>query len=238
MKKLMMIAAMMCIASITAFAQPKLVIEGGDTHDWGTVKQPKDPLKATVVIRNDGTDTLKISDVKPGCGCTSAPLDKKVLMPGEQTNMNVTLNVGTSSGNVHKTIRISSNDPINKDRILSLKAFIFTTFTVTPSYFNYLNAQVGIESISTVKIKNNTQNVINIKAIETNPVSMVTNIANKKTIQPGEEFEVVSRVTPNKTGGINTSLKIVTDNPDMPTISISGWGQVKESPVLNNIEAR
>ena len=122
MKKLMMIAAMICIASISAFAQPKLVIQGGDTHDWGTVKQPKEPLKAVVVIRNDGTDTLKISDVKPGCGCTTAPLDKKVLLPGEQTNMNVTLNVGSSSGNVHKTVRISSNDPINKDRILSLKA--------------------------------------------------------------------------------------------------------------------
>lgn len=68
---------MFVFAASLAFAQPKISIQGGDTQDWGKVKPKDSPLKASIKITNEGSEELKISDVRPGCGCTTAPLDKK-----------------------------------------------------------------------------------------------------------------------------------------------------------------
>jgi hypothetical protein len=238
MKKLSMIAVMLLVGCISAFAQPKLVIEGGDTYDWGTIKQPKEPLKATIKLRNEGTDTLKITDVKPGCGCTTAPLDKNVLLPNETATMSVTLNVGSSGGHINKVIRVMSNDPINKDRTISLKANIFLPFTVTPIYFNYPGAEVGKESSAIVKVKNNTETTVHFTGVEPTPATMIVGMNNKTEIKPGEEIDVTTKITPVKAGSLSVTLRIKTDDKDMPVITISGWGQVKESPILNNMEAK
>ena len=45
--------ALMIFAGSFAYAQPKLTIIGGDTHDWGKVKPKDDPLKATIKIKNE-----------------------------------------------------------------------------------------------------------------------------------------------------------------------------------------
>ena len=68
-------------ASAAASAQGTLEIIGGDTYDWGTVAPGK--LTTTVEVKNTGAQDLKITEVRPGCGCTAAPIDKNLLNPNE-----------------------------------------------------------------------------------------------------------------------------------------------------------
>jgi hypothetical protein len=65
----------------------------------------------TYPIINEGDDTLRIIKVKPGCGCTAAPLDKSNLGPGDTAHVDVFFDSKRLTGLVKKGVTILSNDP-------------------------------------------------------------------------------------------------------------------------------
>ena len=75
-------------------AQPKLSIV--DTLNFGTVV-PEQTLNeqasvhGKVVVKNVGDSVLIVSDVHPSCGCTMPDLVKDTLNPGEETDLEVHL---------------------------------------------------------------------------------------------------------------------------------------------------
>jgi hypothetical protein len=60
-------------------------------------------------IKNTGGDTLRIADVKPGCGCTKAPIDKKELAVGDSTRVELIFSTGKMNSKVRKSATIMSN---------------------------------------------------------------------------------------------------------------------------------
>jgi len=60
-------------------------------------------------IKNTGGDTLRIADVKPGCGCTKAPIDKKELAVGDSTRVELIFSTGKMNSRVRKSATIMSN---------------------------------------------------------------------------------------------------------------------------------
>ncbi len=216
-------------------SQPKIEIVGGDTYDWKKVSISENPLKAKIQIKNAGTEKLIINEVKPGCGCTTAPLDKSELAPGEVANLDVTLRISAGQHDVMKSIRISSNDPNNPNKILFLKANVFQPIEVSPTtYFPFNEMTVGKEATSTLKLKNNTDKPVKLSKIEITPEDVFVNLKGERTLKPGEEIDITAKTTPKKTGYFNCTLKINTDSPDMPEVVITGFGQIKESPLFNN----
>jgi hypothetical protein len=214
---------------------PKLEIIGGDSYDWGKVSPKDDPLKAVVVLKNTGDDTLVISEVKPACGCTNAPLYKTKLFPGDTTALNITLRIGTSAHELSKTVRITSNDPVNANKILVLKANVFHPVQVSPNpYFAFNTMKVGQEASSELKIKNNTEKAVTLSKFEITPEGLVINLKDGQTIKPGEEISIIAKYKPSKTGYFNCSVKMKTSSEEMPELFISGYGNVQESAIFNN----
>ncbi len=90
-------------------------------HDFGKVKE------GTVVeyifrFQNTGKAPLKISDVKTSCGCTAALLSSERLAPGEEGTLKVELDTSKRSGKMSRTITITSNDPKDPVKILTVYA--------------------------------------------------------------------------------------------------------------------
>ncbi len=233
-KKLFLTMALFAIPLLLS-AQPKIEIIGGDTYNWGTVRPTDDPLHAKIKIKNAGDQLLKITEVKPGCGCTTAPLDKNELKPGEEATLDVTLRLGGMAHDVMKSIRITSNDAQNPNKYLYLKAHVFYPISILPtSYFTFNEMTVGKESSAKVAVKNNTDKEITLSDVEITPSNLTVNIPKKKVLKPNEEFEITAKVIPDKKGYFNCSIKMKTSNPDMKEIVIPGYGNVKESPIFNN----
>jgi len=67
----------------------------------------------TFTIKNEGDDTLRIIKVKPGCGCTAAPLRNANIAPNDSTFVDVYFDSKRLTGLVKKKVTILSNDPIN-----------------------------------------------------------------------------------------------------------------------------
>ena len=208
---------MFIFSASLAFAQPKISIQGGDTQDWGKVKPKDSPLKASIKITNEGSEELKISDVRPGCGCTTAPLDKKELKPGEFATMDVSLNVGATSGMLTK--------------VLYLKADIVRPIQILPTqYLSFGELTVGSKGEAKVTIKNTSTQTIVLSDFEaTNGISI--NLMKPTTIPGGGEVEIIAKVSPKEKGYFNGAVKMKTDHPDFPTLDLTAYGNVKASIV-------
>jgi hypothetical protein len=78
-------------------------------------------------IRNDGEAELVIERVRTTCGCTSAPLAKTNLDPGEETEVMVIFNSRRYKHRTSKGTIITSNDLLNKSVRVTFSANMDST---------------------------------------------------------------------------------------------------------------
>ncbi|HRK60693.1 MAG TPA: DUF1573 domain-containing protein, partial [Candidatus Kapabacteria bacterium] len=233
MKTLVSIIALVLCMTGLAIAQPQMEIIGGDTHNWGKVKPAQNPLKTTILVRNIGNEELHITQVRPGCGCTTAPLDKDKLKPGDTARIKVELNIGSTNGNLTKSITITSNDSKDRDRIYYLKAEVIRDVQFTPSqFFTFPELRVGETAESKITIRNTSKQPIILSDFEL-PEGVTLNAKQSITIKEGTSFDLVAKLRPLKKGYYNGEVKMKTSTEDYPTLSLPLYGNVQEntSPV-------
>lgn len=95
------------------------------SYDFGNVPQHSS-VRSVFWVHSTGNDTLRITRVIPGCGCTRAPLEKEVLAPGDSTRLEIIFDSKSFQGNVVKSPRIETNAG-KPDAIVTFSA------TVTPA---------------------------------------------------------------------------------------------------------
>ncbi|MCP4569937.1 MAG: DUF1573 domain-containing protein [FCB group bacterium] len=105
--KSIFILALIMFAAQTSQAGPQMKIEP-PTFDFGYV-----PQQAKVThqfwLKSVGDDMLKIISVKPGCGCTKAPLDKKEIVVGDSARLEIIFDTKKYKGKMMKSTRIQTN---------------------------------------------------------------------------------------------------------------------------------
>lgn len=218
--------AALALMTVSATAQQKagkIEVVGGTTYDWGNVA-PGD-LKATIEVKNTGEGVLNVKEVRPGCGCTAAPIDKNVLNPGEVGKISVTLRASTSTGSLQKSITVTSDDPQNPVTIIYLKANVKRPFRVDPDWISVLNGKVGVESAVTVNIQNTGEEELMVLPPEANVTANIRfDLTTPKNLKPGESTPLTVFVTPTKTGPIAGQVKIKTSSKEMPEKAIDVVG--------------
>jgi hypothetical protein len=213
------------------YAQGTIEVIGGDTYDWGAVAPSK--LKTVIEVKNVGDDTLKITNVRPSCGCTTAPIDKSVLMPGESGKISVEIDMTSRSGPTTKTITVASSDTKNPSQIIYLKADVKRAMTFTPAeYFLVNNGMLGQESLASVKIINSGEEAFSVfppELVQGN-VKVKFDLTEKKEVKPGEELDVTAHVIPLEAGSATGLVRI-------RTTSSTPEYQSKELPIYGSISA-
>lgn len=226
-------AVFLVITALIVSAQPKLEVVGGDTYNWGQVKPSANPLKGTLKLKNAGNQPLEIKSVKPSCGCTATKLDKDVLQPGEIASVDVSLNIGTATGPVTKTITISSNDPDNQTKIVWLKAEVVRAIMLSMPYLAFTDLNVGKESTASITVKNNSTENVTCYGFEAT-AGLVVTPKGKVELKPGEEFKLSATLVPEKEGYFSGTVKFSTTHPDFPSVEVPVYGNVLKptSPVF------
>ena len=88
-------------------------------HDFGQSTKG-DKLIHDFVIENNGSEDLKLTDVKVSCGCSIADFPKEVIKPGEKAKVKVTVDTEHLDGKQIKSITILSNSfPYQRRLILT-----------------------------------------------------------------------------------------------------------------------
>lgn len=239
--KLTILTAFLLFA-LAAFSQPKLKVVGGDTYNWGEVRLKDSPLKAKIKLTNVGTEELIIQNVKPSCGCTTAPLDKDKLAPGDTSTLEVSMKI-SKGGRTMKNIRISSNDPDKPQENIRIQANVIELLSFVPSkYLRFKDLEVGKESTTQLSIMNKDNTPVKITQENVSPENMIVvfkdsngnKMSGEASIAPGEKIDVIATVTPQSDGYFRATVDLKTDHPDHKTLRINGYGNIKPSPVFNN----
>lgn len=227
------LVATFVLGSASLFAQGKIKVEGGDTYDWGTVAPGK--LHASIKVWNNGTGELKINEVKPACGCTTSPIDKSLLQPGEFGTINITLDVASRTGPVEKTVTINSSDAEAPYFVLHLKANIKRSLTFIPSnYFIVTNAEKGVMTESApVRIMNTGEKpfTVNPPVLTAGNVTATFSMTEPRELKPGEELELSMRVTPLDATSLFGEVTMISTSEEYPSIVLQITGSMK--PVVN-----
>ena len=90
-----------------AYAAPRMQLSE-TTYNFGYAPQ-NSRISHIFWIKSTGDDTLLITKVIPGCGCTKAPLEKSELAPGDSTRLQILFKTGHYKNHVAKAPKIESN---------------------------------------------------------------------------------------------------------------------------------
>ncbi len=229
--KIFRIAGAALLLAGTLYAQPKIEIKGGDTYDWGTVSDVSKPLAGQVEIKNVGDKELIIYQSKPACGCTSDALEKANLKPGESTSLRFTVNVGSASGQLMKSITLTTNAQPDSIKILFLKANILRLLQ-TDQFVSMFPMHIGKEVTAMAKIKNNGATPIKLLEFTGNNGLTVTKKA-PITIPANTEIDLpLKAIGPPQPGPYYAQVLVKTDSndPQYKLLEIRVYAENKPAP--------
>ena len=197
-------------------------------HDFGKIPGGQ-IVKHTFVFTNIGDQLLELSNVQPQCGCTTAGEWTRKVEPGQTGSIPIQFNSGNFSGEIHKSITVTSNDKNQPQLALQLKGSIWKPIEVTPQ-FAVLNVSAESPSNAPAKVKivNNTDAPLNLSPPESSNRSFKAELA---TLKGGKEFELTVSAVPPLTGTtMQGNITMRTSATNMPVISVTAWANIL--PVL------
>lgn len=214
------------LLSVSIFAQksaPKISIDN-KVHNFGDIKENVF-VAHDYLIKNTGTEALKITKVNASCGCTAAQPDKTELEPGDSTYLHVEFNSAKRSGIQNKHVYVFSNDPVNPQVRLSFTAVVLKK--TEEEKLNEDNAYIRIDEhliklgdikkggtkTFEVPIKNIGKKDLVINGVRSTCSCITTELTSKR-IAPGEEAVLKGEFnTENRQGEITRTITIISNDP-------------------------
>ena len=160
------------------------------------------------------------------CGCTTAPLNKNVIAPGDSALLKVTLNVEHYEGEVNKKISFSTNF-MTEEVFLTLRANVYQPISLFPGrYFNFAQMFQGDTTISKIVLNNLSGRDITITNVVIMPDDVTLNLYKGLVIPKDSDYVIEATCVPMKLGPYSARFDVYIDDPDMPVFRLSGFGSV------------
>lgn len=188
-------------------------------------------VKHDFVFTNSGTATLKIIDVKPGCGCTTAGAWDKEVEPGKTGIIPLQFNSIGFGGQVGKSATVSCNDPARTNLYLQITGTIWKPIDVTPSMAMFTPfSETPTNETKVLHIVNNLAEPVTLSDLRCSSASFQVEL---KETKPGKEFDLqVTAVPPFTNPTVFASISLKTSSTNAPTLSVSAYAMVQQPVVV------
>jgi hypothetical protein len=180
------------------------------------------------VVSNSGDETLVISNVAPGCHCTTARPWTRQVPPGKTGEIPIKFDSGGIHGDVTRTITVTSNGKIAPIQTLFLRGTVWREIEVNPQTAYMTIMPNSTESSSAVvRIVNQADAPVALS----DPTSATQTFKGSlKTIVPGKEFELTVTALPPLPAGNNVgTISIKTTSKSMPVVTVTALAMVQPS---------
>lgn len=191
-------------------------------------------------LRNEGPDSLRLIDVRPGCGCTKAPLKTRILGPGDSTDVELVFSTGKYSSRTAKsaTVLADGNSTVPNltfsahptPKLDSLKPFV-----VNPPLVNLDSLKdAGMAGSVEIRVRNTSDEPINLKLVSA-PDKWFTIDVPGGSIAPGADQAIQVRIDGDIAAEIlNKSFTIEASDTALTRFSIpiqkaQRWGPTTSS---------
>lgn len=190
-------------------------------YNFGEMANTQD-VEHAFVIRNEGTATLEIRNVRASCGCTATEISNKMIPPGESSTVKAKLNLRGRQGRQYKTIFVDSNDPKTPVLTLAFEGHAQPAFKVQPRqiFFGRIGAQATVTAV--VEIASASGQEIHIKRVDSGHPMLSAVVVGEP---PHLEVEIKT-VPPLAKGPFQSRVVVETDHPTDPITEIFVTGFV------------
>lgn len=158
------------IAPESAAATAPAILFASETCDLGSLVQGEQPV-CDFTFANRGSAELRVLQVEPSCGCTSALLVAPALLSGESGAVRVVFDSSDFAGEVVKEVEVRSNDPVRPVVTLRVKALVEPEIDFEPRAVTFANVQAGAAHAQTVMLTNRRAEPVRIVRLEAQPSS-------------------------------------------------------------------
>ena len=205
-------------AASTNGPAPRIVFTT-NIYNFGTVKQGE-VVKHEFTFTNTGTAVLEITEVKPGCGCTTAGAWDKSVEPGKTGQIPLQFNSSGFGGSVAKSATVTCNDPATPTLTLMLQGTVWKPIEITPNMamFNF-PVEDQTNQVKSLRIVSNLEEAVEFSELKSSNPAFVPEL---KTVKEGKEFSLeVTAVPPFTNGTIFANITMKTSSPKVPSLNVS-----------------
>lgn len=208
---------------VAATQKPTIHFENPD-FNFGKVYKGK-KVEHIYKFENLGNDTLKITRVKPSCGCTAVILTNNTIPPGETGEIKATFKTSSYSGNIKKSITVSSNDPDTPRHKLTFSGEIIEDISIKPRNINFgsINSEKEVAKTVTVTVKSQTGPDFKINKITPSRQFVTASIDREND---GEYVINVTLEDKPKIGRFSGTIVLETNSPKQKRANIPFFGEI------------
>ena len=193
MKRIFILIMLFTAISMVAQKASPQIFSNEQTFDFNDIKRDE-ILKHDFYVKNIGTQTLKIKDVKSSCECTVVQPVKKNIEPGDSVKVTAEFSTVDKIGPQRHHIYILSNDPKNPEYRLTLLGNVVLTkaekeslpsIVIPYTVYDFGDVKQGKVLKHTIEIKNVGKSLLRIKKVKTG-CSYLKLSLKKKTVKHKE----------------------------------------------------
>lgn len=215
-------------------ARPKAVVREA-VKDVGDVNRGQ-RITHEFIVGNEGSSPLQITEVKPSCGCTVADYDRTIA-PGSTGSIRASLDTGSFKGAIAKSVKVFTNDPVNPQLQLVIKANIRSQVEVDPGYVRFIAVHGEPQKTSVQTIWSEEKPDMLVRGVQS-PYPFVraaVREAGEEERRQGvavRQWQVEVKLDKDApVGPMADFLLVTTDHPELKTVRIPLSGFVR--PVLS-----
>lgn len=194
--------------------------------DFGKISSG-DIVRHDFIFTNTGTAALAVTDVRPGCGCTTVGSWDKAVAPGASGMIPLQFNSTGFGGAVDKAANIICNDPSHSNVVLRLKGTIWRPIEVIPNVVLF-NVSSDSQSNETqiVRVLNNQEEAVELSDLQCTNHAFEAEL---RTVRPGREFELaITAVPPFYSDQVVGIVTLKTTSAKMPTLQVNAFMSVRK----------
>jgi hypothetical protein len=214
---------------------PRVVIDGSETFDFGTMEYPGSG-KHEFVVRNEGDAPLILNPGSPTCRCTISEIAEKTVPPGGKTTLTLTWTPKPQDELFTNGVDVDTNDPSRRSirfRAVGRVVRALRWFPEIVSMANVTASEGGKGAVRLYAFKNDDLEVksheflheetAKLFTIETRPLK--ADELEDKQAKSGLEL-IVTAKPGMPMGTIDQELRITTNLADAQPISLPVRGRV------------
>jgi hypothetical protein len=184
------VAAALAGAGAQEASAPRITLSQ-DFWNFGEVWHPES-TSLTLVVTNTGNADLQIKDVRTTCGCTLVEPGRKLIPPGENTEVMVRFNSEGKQDHVESKVIITSNDPTKPTVEMKIAGEVKRAVKRTPLgglVIRTLDGKAG--QVGSLRLENQMPDPMRLRLVRSSLQDSLD--VEVKEVTPGLAYDVVAR---------------------------------------------
>jgi hypothetical protein len=207
----------------TTEGKPKIALSKMQ-HEFGEIKKGQ-LAEYSFTFKNEGAADLLITNVQPGCGCTTSDYTK-VVPPGQAGKITLSVHTENFSGVIAKSAQVFTNDPAQPQFNLLLSMNIVVPPVAGPKLgiaqlqHDFGEIKKGTTAQHSFTFKN--EGSVDLQITNVAPACGCTSSDFTKIVPPGKEGHITLAVhTDAFTGALSKTAEVFTNDPARPQFTLT-----------------